>query len=152
MAKMEELNDEIDRREYRRRRRVRNQIISYVVLGVFLVSLVFGGVLGVNKLIAGMKDRKQAEELQKQLEELSQAEQEPQVVEAPEESTENYEEVDYLDEIVNASIAEMPLEDKVAGLFIITPEALTDTDVVIKAGDTTKEKLGQHAVGGLVYF
>ena len=46
MAKMEELNDEIDRREYRRRRRVRNQIISYVVLGVFLVSLVFGGVLG----------------------------------------------------------------------------------------------------------
>lgn len=82
MAKMEELNDEIDRREYRRRRRVRNQIISYVVLGVFLVSLVFGGVLGVNKLIAGMKDRKQAEELQKQLEELSQAEQEPQVVEA----------------------------------------------------------------------
>ncbi len=79
MAKMEELDDEIDRREYRRRRRVRNQIISYVVLGVFLVGVILGGVIGVNKLIAGMKDRKQAEELQKQLDELSQAEQEPQV-------------------------------------------------------------------------
>ncbi len=152
MAKMEELDDEIDRREYRRRRRVRNQIISYVVLGVFLVGVILGGVIGVNKLIVGMKDRKQAEELQKQLDELSQAEQEPQVVEAPAEPVENYEEVDELEEIVNSSIAEMPLEDKVAGLFIITPEALTDTDVVIRAGETTKEKLGQHAVGGLIYF
>lgn len=152
MANTEELNDEIERREFRHRRRVRNQIISYVVLGVFLVSLVLGGIIGVNKLIAGMKDRKQAEELQKQLEELSQAEQEPQVVEAPVESVEDYGEIDQLEEIVNSSIAEMPLEDKVAGLFIITPEALTDTDVVIRAGDTTKEKLGQHAVGGLIYF
>lgn len=152
MANTEELNDEIERREFRHRRRVRNQIISYVVLGVFLVSLVLGGIIGVNKLIAGMKDRKQAEELQKQLAELSQAEQEPQVVEAPVESVEDYGEIDQLEEIVNSSIAEMPLEDKVAGLFIITPEALTDTDVVIRAGDTTKEKLGQHAVGGLIYF
>lgn len=152
MANTEELNDEIERREFRHRRRVRNQIISYVVLGVFLVSLVLGGIVGVNKLIAGMRDRKQAEELQKQLEELSQAEQEPQVVEAPVESVEDYGEIDQLEEIVNSSIAEMPLEDKVAGLFIITPEALTDTDVVIRAGDTTKEKLGQHAVGGLIYF
>lgn len=152
MANTEDLNDEIERREFRRRRRVRNQIISYTVLGVFLVSLVLGGIIGVNKLIAGMKDRKQAQELQKQLEELSQAEQEPQVVEAPVESVEDYEEIDQLEEIVNSSIAEMPLEDKIAGLFIITPEALTDTDVVIRAGDTTKEKLGQHAVGGLIYF
>lgn len=152
MAKNEELDDEIDRREYRRRRRVRNQVIAYIVLGVFLAGLILGGVFGISKLVKSMKDKKQAEELQKQLEELSQAEQEPQVVEAPAEPVENYEEVDYLDEIVNASIAEMPLEDKVAGLFIITPEALTGTDVVIRAGDTTKEKLGQNAVGGLIYF
>lgn len=152
MANTEELSDEINRREYRHRRRVRNQVISYIVLGVFLVVLLLGGFIGVNKLIAGMKDKKQAEELQKQLEELSQAEQEPQVVEAPTESVEEFEEIDQLEEIVNSSIAEMPLEDKVAGLFIITPEALTDTDVVIRAGETTKEKLGQHAVGGLIYF
>lgn len=152
MAKTEEFDVETDRREYRRRRRVRNQIISYTVLGVFLAGLILGGAFGINKLVKSMKDRKQAEELQKQLEELSQTEQEPQVVEAPTEQTENYEEVDYLDEIVNASIAEIPLEDKVAGLFIITPEALTGTDVVIRAGDTTKEKLSQCAVGGLIYF
>lgn len=152
MEKTEELNEEMSRREYRRRRRVRNQVISYAVLVVILAGLILGGVIGVNKLVAGMKDRKQAEELQKQLEELSQAEQEPQAVEAPVEPVENYEEIDQLEEIVNSSIAEMPLEDKVAGLFMITPEALTDTDVVIRAGETTKEKLGQHAVGGLIYF
>lgn len=152
MATNEEFDDEIDRREYRHKRRVRNQIIAYAVLVVFLAGLIAGGVIGVSRLMADMKDRKQAEELQKQLEELSKSEEEQAVVEAPEESPEVLEETDYLDVIVNTSIAEMPLEDKVAGLFIITPEALTDTDAVTRAGDTTKEKMRERAVGGLIYF
>ncbi len=152
MANNEEIDDKIDRREYRHKRRVRNQIIAYTTLGVFLAGVIAGGTIGVSRLMSSMKDRKQAEELQKQLEELSQAEQEQVVVAAPEESPEATEETNYLDIIVNTSIAEMPLEDKVAGLFVVTPEALTGTDVVIRAGDTTREKLSERAVGGLIYF
>ncbi len=152
MAKNESYDEEIDRREYRHKKRVRNQIIAYIVMAVILIGLITGGVIGVTQIIKKVNDKKQAEELQKQLEELAESETETPVVEAPAEPEEPVEETDYLDEIVNACIAEMPLEDKVAGLFMITPEELTDTDVVIRAGDTTKEKLSEHAVGGLIYF
>lgn len=154
MANNEEFDveDEIDRREYRHKRRVRNQIIAYTVLAVFLIVLIAGGIIGVSSIMKSVNDKKQAEELQKQLDELSQMQEEQAVVEAPSESAEPIEEIDYLDEIVNASIAEMPLEDKVAGLFMITPEALTDMTTVVRAGDTTREKLSERAVGGLIYF
>lgn len=154
MANNEEFDveDEIDRREYRHKRRVRNQIIAYTVLAVFLIVLIAGTIIGVSSIMKSVNDKKQAEELQKQLDELSQMQEEQAVVEAPSESAEPIEEIDYLDEIVNASIAEMPLEDKVAGLFMITPEALTDMTTVVRAGDTTREKLSERAVGGLIYF
>lgn len=35
---------------------------------------------------------------------------------------------------------------------MVTPEALTGVDTVIQAGDTTKQKLSEYPVGGLVYF
>lgn len=152
MAKNEDFSEEIDRREYRRKRRVRNQMISYIVLAVVLIGVAAGSVIGVQKILKMLSDKKQAEELQKQLQELSENEEEPAVIEAPDEQTGPVAETDYLEEIVNSTIAEMPLEDKVAGLFFITPETLTDTDVVVRAGDTTKEKLRECAVGGLIYF
>ena len=57
-----------------------------------------------------------------------------------------------LDEIVNAGIEVMPLEDKVAGLFIVTPEALTGVSTAIRAGDGTQSALAEYAVGGVIYF
>lgn len=152
MTKNEAFDQEIDRREFRRKRRVRNQVISYIVFFVLLAGIIAGAIFGVSHLLTKAKDKKQAEELQKQLQELSEMETEPEVVEAPVESAEPEEEPDYLGQIVDSYISEMPLEDKVAGLFMITPEALTGTDTVIKAGDTTREKLGENPVGGLIYF
>lgn len=148
----EEYDEEFERREFRRKRRIRNQIISYIVTVVVLAGIITGAAFGIRAVVNKANDKKHAEELKAQLEEL--AEIEPAVVEAPvqEEETAAAEEVDYLSEIVEGRISEMPLEDKVAGLFMITPEALTGTDVAIKAGDTTKEKLSQYAVGGLIYF
>lgn len=46
----------------------------------------------------------------------------------------------------------MTLEEKVAQMFIITPEALTGHDGVNRAGDATKKALEEYPVGGLVYF
>ena len=152
MANSEAFDEETDRREFRRKRRVKNQIIAYVVLAVILIGVVVGGTILANKIISAVKDKKQAEELQKQLEELSDTETEPPVVEAPSESTEPVEESDYLGEAVESIIAGMTLEDKVAGLFIITPEALTGTDTVIKAGSVTEQSLAERPVGGLIYF
>lgn len=152
MAKNEALDEETDKRELRRKRRVKNQIIAYVVLAVILIGIIAGGTVLADKIISALKDKKQAEELQKQLEELAGTEGEPPVVEAPVESADPIGESDYLGEAVESIIAGMPLEAKVAGLFIITPEALTDMDTVIRAGDTTRDKLGEHPVGGLIYF
>lgn len=148
----EELDDEMDRREFRRKRRVRNQIMVYVSTVIILAAVIAGAGIGIQKGLSLWNDKKHAKELQEQLEEMSAEQVEPVTIEAPVETMEPVVEADPLDEIVNAHIKEMPIEDKVAGLFIITPEALTGTDVAIKAGDTTKEKLTQYAVGGLVYF
>ena len=46
----------------------------------------------------------------------------------------------------------MSLEEKVAQLFFITPEALTGFQTVTAAGETTKAALDRYPVGGLVYF
>ncbi len=151
MAKNEVNSDEMERKIFRHKRRVRNQIISYVVLLIFLAGLAVGGLLGVKKIISIFNEKKEMEE-QKQIEDIAQDEEEQPMVEAPEEFTEPEEETDYLSETVENCIAVMSLEDKVAGLFMITPEALTDTNTVVRAGETTEQKLKERPVGGLIYF
>lgn len=151
MSRQETYDNEIDRREYRRARRKRNQLIAIIVVIVVGLALVAGGIFGVTRLMKHLNDNKHTEELQAQLEEL--AESEPAVVEAPvEEEPEELTSEDYLNQIADSCIAEMSLENKVAGLFMITPESLTGVDTVIQAGDTTKQKLSEYPVGGLVYF
>lgn len=46
----------------------------------------------------------------------------------------------------------MSERDKICQLFIVSPEQLTGVDVATIAGDTTKEKLEETPVGGIVYF
>ena len=151
MSRQETYDNEIDRREYRRARRKRNQLIAIIVVIVVGLALVAGGIFGVTRLMKHLNDKKHTEELQAQLEEL--AESEPAVVEAPvEEEPEELTSEDYLNQIADSCIAEMSLENKVAGLFMITPESLTGVDTVIQAGDTTKQKLSEYPVGGLIYF
>ncbi|MCR5719394.1 MAG: beta-N-acetylhexosaminidase [Lachnospiraceae bacterium] len=57
-----------------------------------------------------------------------------------------------LKEDIRSYIDSMSLEDKVAGLFIVTPEELCNYNTVVKAGDKTRESLETYAVGGLIYF
>lgn len=53
---------------------------------------------------------------------------------------------------IDAIIETMPLEDKVAQLFFVTPEALTGVDVVTMAGVDTEACFESYPVGGLIYF
>lgn len=52
---------------------------------------------------------------------------------------------------VEAKLSEMTLEEKVAQLFVTTPEQLTGVDQVTVAGEGTKTALGTYPVGGLMY-
>ena len=53
---------------------------------------------------------------------------------------------------VEKILSEMTLEEKICQMFILTPEQLTGVSEVTAAGNTTKAKLKQYPVGGLVYF
>ncbi|WP_165052114.1 MULTISPECIES: glycoside hydrolase family 3 protein [unclassified Adlercreutzia] len=53
---------------------------------------------------------------------------------------------------VDARLASMTLEEKVAQLFVVRPESLTGVEVVTQAGEATRSALMRRPVGGLVYF
>ena len=76
-------SEDMDRKIYRHKRRVRNQAIAYIVLFIILAGLVAGGIIGIRKVMQIINDKKQAQELQKQLEELSESEDDQATVEAP---------------------------------------------------------------------
>lgn len=145
---------ELSRRELRRKRRVRNQILAYISLCVILAGLLVGVVLGGRALYTHIDEKRQekalAEELAAMEESLSNAETE--AAEAEEEETvEEYTEDDLLKDMVDASIGEMSIEDRVAGLFLTTPETLTGVGKVTVAGDGMEKSLSEYAVGGLVF-
>ena len=152
---------EEDKREYRRRRRIRNQILAYVSLVLILAVVSVGGYFGIKALSGVVEEKQQQEQMEEALAAAQQVEEEmTEVSEVPEETVEEtvvetveeYTEEDLLNEVVESCISEMSLEDRVAGLFIVTPEALTGVDRAVKAGDGTKEALEKYPVGGLIYF
>lgn len=154
-----EFNNDEEKREYRRKRRKRNQILAYVSVLLMLLIIVAAGFFAVKTgrgILSEKKQEKQeAEALAQAMEEMTQVStEEGQETAVEEEPTtiEEYTDEELLDEIVDACIMEMSLEDKVAGLFVITPEALTGVDKAIRAGDGTKEALEKYPVGGLIYF
>lgn len=155
-----ELQNEEDKREFRRKRRVRNQILAYATLVLILLVVSVAGFFAIKAGSAVMAEKEQQkleEEMSAQtietMTQMSETEDEPETVIEEETTTvEEYTDEELLDEIVDACISEMSLEDKVAGLFIVTPEALTGVDKAVRAGDGTKEALEKYPVGGLIYF
>lgn len=142
----------LEKREERRKRRIRNQIISYLVLAV-LVVLIIVGVVAAARLISGEKKRQQ-EDIQSSQSAAESIFQSEEVIQTPEPTPEVTELTpeQKLDSIVEEGISVMPLEDKVAGLFIVTPEAITGVSTAVQAGEGTQKALTKYAVGGIVYF
>ncbi len=161
----------MDQREWRRKRRRRNQMISYILTAVVLVGAGAGAFAGIRHFMGSWEERG----LVAQATESGQAEALPSAAsekpaESPEMSegaegtepagnqgeaaeTENVpDREELLEELVEGCVANMSLEDKVAGLFIVTPEQLTGVGTAIQAGDGTREALAKYPVGGLVYF
>ena len=150
-------------REYRRKRRIRSQIISYSVMAVVLIAVIAGCAVGIRAAAGMIREKREAKEASIQAaEESARAEESAQAQSAVEEllgmeSTEAETAVEYtpedaLNEMVEESVAGMTLEQKVAGLFFVTPEQLTGVGQAVQAGEGTQEALATWPVGGLIYF
>ena len=147
---MKKLGTEEERREYRRKRKQRNQILAYIGLFIIVAAMGVGIVAGV-KTIAEKEQEAVQESSQEMIEDLFASEE---FMEVPKE-TEVMPELtaeEKLEMFIEEQIAQMPLNEKVAGLFFVTPEAITGVNTAIQAGDGTKTALEKYAVGGLIYF
>lgn len=158
------MKKQLSDREIRRKRRIRSQRRAYTVLVLLLILIGVGIYYGVDfvseqvmKYQAKVDHAMQAtsndvedgtemftEEMQSSETSSTEAIQEEQTV-VPENA------VDPLDELVDALLADMPIEDKIAGLFVVSPEAITGVGTVIQAGNSTKQALEENPVGGLIY-
>lgn len=151
LSKMQELQE--DRREARRKRRIRSQILAYVFLIIFLAGATVGGYYLAKNLQARREQQQQeAQQSQTLLEEILASEES--IAATPEPTPEVVEQTpeEKFEQMLDEMIAEIPLEDKVAGLFIVTPEAITGVNTAVMAGEGTRNALEKYAVGGLIYF
>ncbi len=152
--------DDEERRAARRKKRQRARIMAFAVLFVFAAAII-GGFVALGITIAGkFKPAAPAEvsipTLGNELEEIQDVIEkilgpreeapEPENVDKPNEGSEE----DY-DAWIAAKIDELSLEDRVMGLFIVSPEQITGVDAAIRAGDGKKEALEKYQVGGIVY-
>ncbi len=149
-----------DRREARRKKRLRSQIMVYTVFLLVILALGTGIGYGVYALMENRKASEEKEQDNQELieEMLATEENLPSIEPTPDPTPEPTPEVveptreERLDAYVGERIAQMPLEDKVAGLFVVRPEAITGVGTAVQAGDGTRQALEANPVGGLIYF
>ena len=159
-------------REKRHKRVVRQRILAIIFTILVLTAITFGIVIGIKFLKdSGLFDRKKEPEAEVvsevPYEEPSTADDSWIAVEK-EEIVDDYADVDTSvlsedeipaagapvdsDEEIESIISNLDMEEKVAQLFIVTPEEITGMTTVTRAGDTTRDALTLYPVGGLIYF
>jgi beta-N-acetylhexosaminidase len=149
----EEIDEAEQRRIYRHRRRIRNQVIAYTGVLLLLAALAAVGVAGGMRISSRVQEKKAAQALAQMEADEEALSAQDMTIDTPQPlNDEADEEEDYLEKLVDTCISEMPIEDKVAGLFMITPEALTGVGTAVQAGEGTQNALNEYAVGGLIYF
>lgn len=155
-ASEEERETQEERREARRKRRRNNEILvslASVMSLVLVVCLVYAGVYTVKDFLGGEKLEQEStasestENIQDILDSILASE-----TELPTEVVEVVTAEELLDEYLDTVIAGMTLEEKVAGLFVVTPEQLTGVGTAVRAGDGTKTAMEEMPIGGLVYY
>ena len=136
-----------EERRQRRQKDTKSAVIVCVIVVLILLVLVAGGVFLVGRLLpkgGGQNAGTDGTELQGEN------------VVATEEVTEQPQtevQTDPVEEQAAQLVSQMTLEDKIAQMFVITPNALTGyASGVTAAGDTTKEAYQSRPVGGIVYM
>ena len=133
-----------EERRQRRQKDTKNAAIIFIVFLIIVLMVVTGIVFLVGRFL--MVDKAPTEPIA-ETEQPTESVVATEIVEMPE--------VPAVDPIVEQAaeiVAGMTLEDKVAQMFVITPDALTGYSGVTAAGDTTKEAYQNCPVGGIVYM
>lgn len=140
------------KRTRRKRRRRRNHFLAIMTVILFIGMIAGLGGFGYIKLAEWQKAKKHEDQVADKLDELKDNELDEIPTISEPESVVDVPNTDPLEESLKNKIAEMTTEQKVAGLFFVTPEALTDVETAVQAGNSTKEALEKFQVGGLIYF
>lgn len=130
-----------EERRQKRQQDTKKATITLLILLLLVLAVVIGVVVAVKKFAP------EKEEQQKETETVNQIE-----TEIQSESEEPQAQPDPLMEQAAQFTAGMTLEDKVAQMFFVTPDALTGYSGVTAAGDTTKEFYQSRPVGGIIYM
>lgn len=165
---------EFSKEEIRKKKRKRAQLQAYGILaaGILALVLILVGVCnGVGFAIKKVNENKEeqaaknseaeAEVNDSQAEGEGDSEEEAptiaeQIAEAnenqpePEQTTEEMQE-EVLRNYVGSFIESMTIEEKVAGMFFVTPESITGVGTAVTAGSSTSAALQKYPVGGIIY-
>lgn len=153
---------------------VRQRVIAFIITIIVLAGLTTGAVIGIkylsdSGLIARLIPEKQESATVEATEEASEtddswiaverekivddyADVDTSVLSENETEEEPSEQILESDEEIESIIGNLDPEEKVAQLFVVTPEEITGVDIATRAGDSTKDALTLYPVGGLIYF
>ncbi len=147
-----------DKREFRRKRRQRNQIAAYLLL-LLIIGLVAAGIVCGVRFYTQYRETAAHQELPDESSVIGDMLGSEPPLEVGQETLSSGPETEpqptpeeLFEEMIEERIAEMSLEDKVAGLFWVTPENITGVNTAVQAGDGTREALERYAVGGIIYY
>lgn len=136
-----------EERRQRRQKDTKSAVIVCVIVVLILLVLVAGGVFLVGLLLpkgGGQNEGTDGTELPGENVAVTE-----EVTEQPQTEVQT----DPVEEQAAQLVSQMTLEDKIAQMFVITPNALTGyASGVTAAGDTTKEAYQSRPVGGIVYM
>lgn len=155
------MKDEKTSRRERRRRRLRNQFFAYLVLILIMILVLAAGYFGVKGVIHYVNDyNDKVNKVIEEAESSAAAEQdnsEPLIEEETSGGIEHDEgyaspvEADPMNGLIESLLSGMTIEEMVAGMFIVSPEAITGVGTAVQASEGTKTAITQNPVGGLVY-
>ena len=132
-----------EERQLKRRKDTQNAAIVLVIFFFIIILLV----AGVTTLVKNQVSKKTSAEPSTEETTVT----ETQEAAETESTQEAAPVVDEAFEAAKAYVEGMTLEQKVAQMFMITPEALTGYSKVTAAGDTTKSFYMEYPVGGILY-
>lgn len=128
-----------EERRQKRKKDTQSAIITMIILVLIVAAIIIGIVFALRKFVKPAAEKPDTETVE------TEATEQPDEIQTGEVTDPMYEQAMQM-------AAGMTIEQKVAQMFMITPDALTGVDGAIKAGDSTKAAYAQYPVGGLIYM
>lgn len=122
------------------------KIVAWILIPILIVALLGGGGFALWHFVFNAPQKQE-----ETLEVAPTVETEATLAPAPTHAPTEAPEPDY-DAAADAYIKKMTLREKIYQMMIVSPAELTGVDGATEAGDTTKQMIEEHPVGGIIYF